>query len=147
MTVGDDPDKWLTFLAGLELVHGSKEDRLVKGFNIMHRSEIAKVCRWLDQLKITSGERNISYGAPSKCDLCEADLLDGGLYVDGAIKGGSWANACMSCFDKHGMGIGWGVGQLYKRKGSFASGDPLWVCIAGGNQQPILEENTDDQDD
>ena len=133
MKVEEDIEKWLYFLVALEMAHTSSDADRVAGFRFRFRSEIAKVCHWLDELKIVGGQLHISYAAPSHCDLCGSDLLESGLFVDGQIRGGKWANTCIDCFDQHGLGLGWGVGQLYKRKSSSADGDPLWICIAGGN--------------
>lgn len=67
-----------------------------------------------------------------QCDACKAALLEGGLYVDGAVlgAGGMWASMCMRCFLEQGKGLGWGIGQLYENDGLG------WQCIAGGNPRP-----------
>lgn len=43
---------------------------------------------------------------------------------------------CMSCEAQHGVGIGWGVGQLYRIERPIDGGEARWFCIAGGNPDP-----------
>jgi len=73
-------------------------------------------------------ERQIhSLPPPEKCDLCSKDLSKEKYYIDGELKkSGHWANMCPKCFDKNGVNIGWGEGQLYmqEEKGS-------WLLVAG----------------
>ena len=48
-----------------------------------------------------------------ECDLCrKADLAE---VVDGATRMGPWANMCLPCSQKHGVGLGVGRGQRYER--------------------------------
>lgn len=50
-----------------------------------------------------------------KCDICQKDAGD--KYVDGKTKMGPWANMCMNCWDKYGVGkLGIGFGQSYDNK-------------------------------
>jgi hypothetical protein len=44
--------------------------------------------------------------------------------IDGDI-GPCWADICARCFNKHGVGLGTGYGQVYE---STPQG---WVCVAG----------------
>ena len=47
--------------------------------------------------------------------------------VDGAIRGQTgWACMCMNCFGRNAQGLGWGVGQLYKKEGKLG-----WLQVAG----------------
>jgi len=72
-------------------------------------------------------ECNIYAGAPAQCDLCSGNFIDDGFMVDGAIRGQSgWACMCMNCFGRHAQGLGWGVGQLYKKEGKLG-----WLQVAG----------------
>lgn len=136
MKVQEDISHWLSLLMALEFLNKSSDEERIAEFYSQFRSELSTLCNWLDNLKITGGQPHISYDPPSSCDLCEKHFLQDGLFVDGQMKGGIWANACMDCFAIQGRGIGWGIGQLYKKKGFHADGEPLWVCIAGGNPQP-----------
>jgi hypothetical protein len=66
-------------------------------------------------------------GSPGACGCCAKDLAQGALFVDGNRKGDSgWANMCAECFLKEGLGIGWGVGQLYQKQ---AGG--TWLLVGG----------------
>lgn len=50
-----------------------------------------------------------------KCDICNKHA--GEQYVDGATRMGPWANMCMGCWEKYGVGrLGTGAGQLYDNK-------------------------------
>lgn len=90
----------------------------------------------LNDLIVTGGHCEVYPGDPESCDLCGTDLLEGGFFVDGAIKDGSWANMCPGCTAKHGRGIGWGVGQFYRAQGTADGQKTRWVLIAGGNPFP-----------
>lgn len=59
-------------------------------------------------------------GAPEACDVCKAKIGD--TFTDGKTSMGPWANMCPSCHDDHGVGVGTGRGQTYKREadGRFA---------------------------
>lgn len=48
------------------------------------------------------------------CDICQKPIK--GMvpwFVDGKTKMGPWGLLCPSCFIKHGVGIGYGIGQKY----------------------------------
>ena len=136
MKVHDNISHWVSLLTALELVNTSSDEERIAEFRKHFRVELPILCNWLDNLKITGGQPHISYGPPSNCDLCEKPFLKDGLFVDGQMKDGTWANVCMDCFKAQGSGIGYGVGQLYKKKGLHTDGEPLWVCIAGGDPRP-----------
>ena len=37
------------------------------------------------------------------------------VYIDGRVRGGSrWANMCPDCFREVGLGLGLGIGQMFK---------------------------------
>ena len=51
---------------------------------------------------------------PTVCDLCNGPLGD--LFFDASTRPtGSWAVLCGDCFRTHGVGLGHGVGQAYRR--------------------------------
>jgi hypothetical protein len=60
--------------------------------------------------------RILSEGAKDiNCDICHKHAGD--KYVDGGTRMGPWANMCMSCWGKHGVGkLGIGSGQMYDNK-------------------------------
>ncbi len=53
---------------------------------------------------------------PENCDVC--GFAVGSEFVDGKTLQGSWANMCVSCFQKMGVGLGEGLGQWYQRQGN-----------------------------
>lgn len=65
---------------------------------------------------------------PETCYLCGKDFESEKFIVDGAIKsgGGAWCFMCEQCFEEKGKGIGWGIGQLYKKES-----DKQWLQVAG----------------
>lgn len=54
--------------------------------------------------------------APSKCDLCSAQITS--KFIDGAVPrlNRAWACVCPSCFSKEGMTLGTGRGQEYTKQ-------------------------------
>lgn len=49
------------------------------------------------------------------CDLCHTSIRV--TFVDGKTRGGPWALMCIACFSYHGVGLGTGHGQRYKKDG------------------------------
>jgi hypothetical protein len=49
---------------------------------------------------------------PAACDSCEKPITK--TFIDGATKGGRWANLCLCCHRQIGVGVHPGVGQLYR---------------------------------
>lgn len=64
----------------------------------------------------------------ASCDLCKTKLDDEDFFIDGQIKnsGGKWGNVCLNCFEEHGIQIGKGIGQLYKKNDNHK-----WLLFAG----------------
>jgi hypothetical protein len=52
------------------------------------------------------------YGT-SHCDFC-GKLMD--IVIDGKTVFGPWAAMCETCSEKHGIGLGTGIGQKYVLK-------------------------------
>lgn len=46
------------------------------------------------------------------CDICHSQV--GQEYVDGKTVYGPWANMCTGCFNTVGIGLGVGLGQMYR---------------------------------
>jgi hypothetical protein len=63
---------------------------------------------------------------PSKCDVCRADIKE--IFIDGNMKVGSWANMCFSCHKQHGVGLGTGRGQKYRKQS-----DGTFLCMEGSS--------------
>jgi hypothetical protein len=100
-----------------------------------HR-EIALVSLYLNDLSVTGGSSEFYSDPPQDCDFCNQPVSGFGFFVDGQTADGPWANMCPNCYAKMGVGIGWGVGQLYR-----ARENSNWQCIAGG--QPSTPETED----
>lgn len=76
---------------------------------------------------VTAKEKLIYYSnSPETCNICNRPLADEKFMIDGAIKGNTaWANMCADCFRRHGVKIGWGYGQLYKKDTNG------WLLVGG----------------
>lgn len=134
---GDERAAWLKFLEALEAAQKNARDHEQRRrFLEMFKSEIILLSFWLHELRIAGGEPTYEISPPERCNLCGVDLAINGLHVDGEIADGRWSHMCMACFARHGVGVGWGVGQLYRLVGNEAEGEPVWRCIAGGNPEP-----------
>ena len=62
---------------------------------------------------------------PTKCDLCSAPFWkkEGEVFFDCRVKGGTaWGYLCPTCFSKHGVGLGTGMGQRYEYDPTFDDG-------------------------
>lgn len=63
--------------------------------------------------------------APIHCDLCARPL--GNTFVDGATKPqGRWGSLDLKCHRVHGVGIGAGKGQVFRKQD-----DGRWLKIEG----------------
>ncbi len=57
---------------------------------------------------------------PESCDL--TDQVPGPhaamivMFVDGCTRFGFWANLCLTCYVRYGIGLGLGKGQLYVKE-------------------------------
>lgn len=68
---------------------------------------------------------------PTDCDLC-GEALRTRVFVDGETTNGSWANMCFACYLREGVGIGWGIGQVYI-SGQPDAAEPVWRLLGGGD--------------
>ena len=55
-----------------------------------------------------------------ECNLCGKERLS--EFVDGKTRMGPWANMCMPCYRKVGVGLGMGRGQRYAMVVNHVSG-------------------------
>jgi len=63
--------------------------------------------------------------APKACDLCGKPVTK--TFIDGKVRGSSWACMCRTCWAFNGVGLGTGKGQRYDL--DKASG--LWLKTGG----------------
>lgn len=70
-------------------------------------------------------ESNFYINPPQNCDICNVNFDSQKYFIDGQTIGGPFGFMCESCVKEHGVGIGYGKGQLYKRNGKE------WVLVAG----------------
>jgi len=64
---------------------------------------------------------------PEACDICSIPLYKETFISDGRLKEhAAWANMCADCTVYYGNGIGWGIGQLYRRES-----DGRWLLVGG----------------
>ena len=91
---------------------------------------------------------------PKACDLCGTPWGDDAFFIDGQTtrtgpmtvhytvigneqvheherKSKMWADMCIDCYLREGRGLGWGIGQLYRRVETDDGTN--WHLIAGGN--------------
>jgi hypothetical protein len=101
-------------------------------FAAKFHKELVFVSLYLNDLAVAGGELVQHPDPPELCDFCRSEIEEVGFFVDGTTKSGAWANMCPHCYVDHGAGIGWGVGQLYRKRANFGP----WLCIAGGNPEP-----------
>jgi hypothetical protein len=85
--------------------------------------ELDKIC---DEEK-AKVQQNYYQNAPDRCDLCEISFEGEKYLIDGKIKKHRmWACLCVDCFNEEGSGIGWGVGQLYRK-----TSEDSWLQVSG----------------
>jgi hypothetical protein len=69
---------------------------------------------------------------PTCCDLVghvpgeHDDIQATGEFVDGKTAMGPWANMCLTCHKRYGVGLGTGLGQKYRRQM-----DHRWLKVGG----------------
>lgn len=51
---------------------------------------------------------------PKECDVCHKPI--GEEMYDAKTIYGPWANMCVNCFNTIGVGLGTGLGQMYRLK-------------------------------
>lgn len=50
---------------------------------------------------------------PLACDICRRAIA--AQFYDARTRSGPWAILCPTCFKQHGVGLGTGFGQHYRR--------------------------------
>jgi len=77
---------------------------------------------------------------PAKCDMCEKPIGD--AWVDGKTRMGPWANMCLPCHAKYGVGLGEGRGQMYDAKTLIkiqaSQKDPLTALVKLARANPNM---------
>ena len=61
---------------------------------------------------------------PARCDLSGIEITD--CFVDGATKMGPWAKMHPKAHDLYGLGLGQGLGQMYRKQP-----DGRWLKVGG----------------
>jgi hypothetical protein len=70
-----------------------------------------------EDLGLDDGEKPLGkWFGDTKCDFCHKEC--GKTLYDGMTDMGPWAVMCQQCFRMHGVGVGPGKGQKYKKVGS-----------------------------
>ena len=110
-----------------------------RAFCAQFAKELAFVSLYLDALSVMGGDAPFLPDPPEDCDFCKVAIEKQGFFVDGQTKGGlsaPWANMCPNCYGDQGVGIGWGIGQLYRH-----GPQGVWRCIAGGDPRVDTAED------
>jgi hypothetical protein len=55
-------------------------------------------------------------GDISNCDICNRPIE--GIFFDAKTRRGPWGILCPACFERYGIGVGHGAGQMYQRQGA-----------------------------
>lgn len=78
-------------------------------------AEITEAYRYSEELMKTEGCWSKATATSEECNICNKIIED--EYIDGKTKSGPWANMCIPCWKKHGVGkLGTGFGQKYDAK-------------------------------
>lgn len=51
---------------------------------------------------------------PIQCDVCHSQINN--VFYDAMTAYGPWANLCTNCFNTIGIGLGTGLGQMYRKQ-------------------------------
>lgn len=64
---------------------------------------------------VNEGKKRQEYACFSQyvCDFCRKIFDKEKYFIDGKTNKGPWGLMCKDCFSKYGIGIQWGLGQLY----------------------------------
>lgn len=77
----------------------------------------------------TMGRRECYINPPDSCDICSVPMSKEVFMSDGKLRDSTgWAFMCADCTVYYGAGIGWGIGQLYRKEGVGQ-----WVLVGGSN--------------
>ncbi len=57
----------------------------------------------------------------TECNICQTPLV-GKPFVDGKTLMGPWADMCLTCHKRAGVGLGTGRGQKYDENGKKVEG-------------------------
>jgi len=62
--------------------------------------------------------------APTQCDVTKEPIVD--EFIDGRTIYGTWANMTPKAHAQHGLGLGTGLGQRYRKQA-----DGKWLKVEG----------------
>ena len=71
--------------------------------------------------------------APERCDVCGDQITD--TFIDGKTRCGPWACMCPWCHQVEGVGLGIGLGQLYRQQ------DGGWIKVPPPPRKDIHMED------
>lgn len=133
MTGNEHDETWVAALSLLETFHDMKDDLLRLALLEKCLAENGLVYTRLTQLGFAGGSPPIIEGFDKeRCGYCSTPFEDAQFIADGKTREGSWAYMCMPCFAEHGLGLGLGVGQLFRRyDDDYDRSRGRWQCIAG----------------
>jgi hypothetical protein len=105
------------------------EDTTTAGAKLPEQKLTAAEQRLAESADEAEGRRQgQTYVNPSEnCDLCDCSFAERTFFVDARLRGQiAFGCLCAECFFQEAEGIGWGMGQLYKRQPNGA-----WLMVAG----------------
>lgn len=114
-------------------LQGHAPDRSISKPNDVYARELDA----LADLRRGQDEGQYFASPPEVCDVCKTSFCNQKYMIDGVMKpSGMGACMCPRCYQLYGMGIGWGVGQLYINQNN------RWLMVGG-----FREENEDEMDE
>jgi len=110
----------------LRIIHAKLSPRIGGGI-CDGSSAVGQLKEVVDEAIANAGKEYIS--PPIDCDICTMPLSEELFISDGRLRENTvWATMCADCTVYHGAGIGWDMGQLYRK-----SPAGTWILVAGSN--------------
>lgn len=102
----------------VQSIHSRHKSKLEYGDLLMIVQDIHNKLEGKQMAKYWNGS------TPKECNLCKASIKDD--FIDGRVRGMSWAIMCPGCHTKYGVGLGTGKGQRYQLQE-----DGKWLNVLG----------------